>query len=240
MRVILLILPKPQKMVAGPSPSCYADDYYPVGTVKNNGSVPVLSQWLPLDSDSEMLKLALSRGSAEVPGLQDSSASLQCEYDPMSLQNQWLVNGHIFQLSTKDPLLLRGIRVGICLLFSWLQENRNLPETRELLEHGAGAGAYHLQFNPEPSTPTDSSVGAISGPITSATSSEHWSHHPNRCRFDGCSKGARGALGLCIAHGSGQRCQKTGCNKGAESRTAFCKAHGGGRRCQHLGCTKER
>ncbi|KAL3620913.1 hypothetical protein CASFOL_035825 [Castilleja foliolosa] len=59
-----------------------------------------------------------------------------------------------------------------------------------------------------------------------------------RCVFTGCTKGARGATGMCISHGGGPRCQKPGCNKGAESRTAYCKAHGGGKRCQHLGCTK--
>ncbi|KAK9103787.1 hypothetical protein Sjap_021041 [Stephania japonica] len=58
------------------------------------------------------------------------------------------------------------------------------------------------------------------------------------CQFKGCVKGARGASGLCIAHGGGRRCQKDGCHKGAEGRTVYCKAHGGGRRCQHLGCTK--
>lgn len=59
-----------------------------------------------------------------------------------------------------------------------------------------------------------------------------------QCQFKGCVKGARGASGLCIAHGGGRRCQKPGCHKGAEGRTAFCKAHGGGRRCEFLGCTK--
>lgn len=59
-----------------------------------------------------------------------------------------------------------------------------------------------------------------------------------QCQFQGCFKGARGASGLCIAHGGGRRCQRPGCHKGAEGRTAFCKAHGGGRRCEHLGCTK--
>ncbi|CAD5185384.1 uncharacterized protein LOC135624870 [Musa acuminata AAA Group] len=58
------------------------------------------------------------------------------------------------------------------------------------------------------------------------------------CQFPGCAKGARGASGLCIAHGGGRRCQKDGCHKGAEGRTIFCKAHGGGKRCQYLGCTK--
>ncbi|XP_077212625.1 uncharacterized protein LOC143847584 [Tasmannia lanceolata] len=58
------------------------------------------------------------------------------------------------------------------------------------------------------------------------------------CQFQGCGKGARGASGLCIAHGGGRRCQKAGCHKGAEGRTVYCKAHGGGRRCEFLGCTK--
>ncbi|CAA2975876.1 Hypothetical predicted protein [Olea europaea subsp. europaea] len=57
------------------------------------------------------------------------------------------------------------------------------------------------------------------------------------CMVEGCLKGARGASGLCIAHGGGRRCQRAGCQKGAEGKT-FCKAHGGGRRCQYLGCTK--
>ncbi|XP_010261439.1 PREDICTED: uncharacterized protein LOC104600276 [Nelumbo nucifera] len=67
---------------------------------------------------------------------------------------------------------------------------------------------------------------------------QHRSTSAKTCQFKGCSKGARGASGLCIAHGGGRRCQKVGCNKGAEGRTVYCKAHGGGRRCQFLGCTK--
>lgn len=58
------------------------------------------------------------------------------------------------------------------------------------------------------------------------------------CSYEGCTRGARGASGLCIAHGGGRRCQRLGCPKGAEGKTVFCKAHGGGRRCQSLGCTK--
>ncbi|CBI32953.3 unnamed protein product, partial [Vitis vinifera] len=73
---------------------------------------------------------------------------------------------------------------------------------------------------------------------TAVTSSDHRNNNPKKCKFMDCTKGARGASGLCIGHGGGQRCQKPGCNKGAESRTAYCKAHGGGRRCQQLGCTK--
>jgi hypothetical protein len=86
------------------------------------------------------------------------------------------------------------------------------------------------------------SMGAASTSCGTTTSTSGASGHlerpPKVCRFRGCSKGPRGASGLCIAHGGGRRCQKHGCNKGAEGRTVFCKAHGGGRRCQTLGCTK--
>ncbi|RWW62959.1 hypothetical protein BHE74_00029919 [Ensete ventricosum] len=70
------------------------------------------------------------------------------------------------------------------------------------------------------------------------TQAEQCSSNTKNCQFRGCATGARGASGLCIAHGGGRRCHKEGCHKGAEGRTIFCKAHGGGRRCQYLGCTK--
>ncbi|XP_058100313.1 uncharacterized protein LOC131245110 [Magnolia sinica] len=73
---------------------------------------------------------------------------------------------------------------------------------------------------------------------TSGLTQQQRSSNTKNCQFKGCAKGARGASGLCIAHGGGRRCQKVGCHKGAEGRTVYCKAHGGGRRCQYLGCTK--
>ncbi|KAJ6811743.1 uncharacterized protein M6B38_150485 [Iris pallida] len=114
------------------------------------------------------------------------------------------------------------------------EESVSQSETRDQV--GSDNTVHHYQvhqFSPEPSATTDSSVGGV---ISDQHRSNH--HHPRKCQFKGCPKGARGASGLCIGHGGGQRCQKPGCNKGAESRTAYCKAHGGGRRCQHLGCTK--
>ncbi|XP_042506046.1 uncharacterized protein LOC122082502 [Macadamia integrifolia] len=84
-------------------------------------------------------------------------------------------------------------------------------------------------------TTTKSSVTCTSG-VTHNQQQRNSS--TKTCQFMGCGKGARGASGLCIAHGGGRRCQKDGCHKGAEGRTVYCKAHGGGRRCQHLGCTK--
>ncbi|XP_073285583.1 uncharacterized protein [Primulina huaijiensis] len=86
---------------------------------------------------------------------------------------------------------------------------------------------------------------SLTAPLSSVTCSSGTTHsqqqrnyNTKQCQFQGCLKGARGASGLCIAHGGGRRCLRPGCSKGAEGRTAFCKAHGGGRRCEFLGCTK--
>ncbi|KAL7165475.1 hypothetical protein ACSBR2_041208 [Camellia fascicularis] len=86
-------------------------------------------------------------------------------------------------------------------------------------------------------TTAKSSVTCTSG-ITQQQQHQPRSSSSKTCQFKGCGKGARGASGLCIAHGGGRRCQKHGCHKGAEGRTVYCKAHGGGRRCEFLGCTK--
>lgn len=93
--------------------------------------------------------------------------------------------------------------------------------------------------NPDQSS---SKTETLSSPVTSTSRmvvqrQKHNSTTKN-CEVPGCLKGARGASGLCIAHGGGRRCQKAGCHKGAEGKTIYCKAHGGGLRCQQLGCTK--
>lgn len=84
-------------------------------------------------------------------------------------------------------------------------------------------------------TPVEASIAASTSGISKKLQA---ARNTKTCQFQGCSKGARGASGLCIAHGGGRRCQREGCHKGAEGRTVYCKAHGGGRRCQSLGCTK--
>ncbi|GER57566.1 transcription factor [Striga asiatica] len=86
-------------------------------------------------------------------------------------------------------------------------------------------------------TTPNSSVTCTSGILTTQSRQARGTS-TKLCQYQGCSKGARGASGFCIAHGGGRRCQRPDCGKGAEGRTAFCKAHGGGRRCEFLGCTK--
>ncbi|CAN8264363.1 unnamed protein product [Cochlearia groenlandica] len=114
------------------------------------------------------------------------------------------------------------------LLFASRTQNARKPSRMQECRTSLGTYAYSSQMSYD----SEFSVGI------SATSSQHRTTNPKKCKFMGCGKGARGASGLCIGHGGGQRCQKAGCNKGAESKTTFCKAHGGGKRCQHLGCTK--
>nr|XP_043605855.1 uncharacterized protein LOC122578052 [Erigeron canadensis] len=97
-----------------------------------------------------------------------------------------------------------------------------------------------LQNSLNKMNPSSSVMTLPTSSVTSSGLSEPHQRTSNTktCQFEGCGKGARGASGLCIAHGGGRRCQKPGCHKGAEGRTAYCKAHGGGRRCEFLGCTK--
>lgn len=219
----------------GPTPSSYPDDYYQTGTVRNKESATIFNQLLGSDGDSGMLKLGLSRGDEECLCLHEYSGS-DSEPIPSYIQNQFPVKKRLLipvvdEGSTSGKRISGGYMPSL-LLAPRLGRSKSLPETCHL---DLGNNFCHqLQSSPEPSatTGTDCSLGM------SSEGSAHRGHHPKKCRFNGCSKGARGASGLCIAHGGGQRCQKPGCNKGAESRTAYCKAHGGGRRCQHLGCTK--
>ncbi|XP_057480380.1 uncharacterized protein LOC130767511 [Actinidia eriantha] len=102
----------------------------------------------------------------------------------------------------------------------------------------------HRRIDPTPVAPNLSPAAAITTKSSVACASVITHQQQRRhtslktCIFNGCTRGARGASGLCIAHGGGRRCQRPGCDKGAEGKTVFCKAHGGGRRCQYLGCTK--
>ncbi|XP_020586671.1 uncharacterized protein LOC110028940 [Phalaenopsis equestris] len=118
--------------------------------------------------------------------------------------------------------------------FDGSEAKESPPVTCNLLHDEAHGHLF--SFCSDPSTTTNSSAGTTSHSIGSYSQSHI--HNLKKCRFNGCSKGARGASGLCIAHGGGRRCQKPGCTNGAESRTVFCKSHGGGKRCQKLGCTK--
>ncbi|CAA6665928.1 unnamed protein product [Spirodela intermedia] len=148
---------------------------------------------------------------------------------PDSAQHQ---NGGETSVTVGTPSLVDDGSTSSC----WEPEGSSLPPFTFV-----DGEATSVKTNPEktesqllspsvlmPRTPVTCSSGLALQRIT----------HTKPCSFQGCRKGARGASGLCIAHGGGRRCQREGCNKGAEGRTAYCKAHGGGRRCQFLGCTK--
>ncbi|KAK9286299.1 hypothetical protein L1049_014689 [Liquidambar formosana] len=224
----------------GPTPSTYCDEYFHVGVSKNKGSATILHQGLA-EGDS-ILKLGLSRGTGEALNVLDGSVLTQTNTNMLPLPNQISADDNRPLIPVVDEGSTSAKKSGgympSLLLAPRMDSGKVLLQTQELLELGNKSHCHSSQLSPEPSATTDYSVGTVSETATGWTSSDHRTNNPKKCKFAGCTKGARGASGLCIGHGGGQRCQKLGCNKGAESRTAYCKAHGGGKRCQHLGCTK--
>ncbi|KAK1278031.1 hypothetical protein QJS04_geneDACA020209 [Acorus gramineus] len=193
----------------GPTSDFYEMDRNPAGgSKKNKESSYIFCQQLPIDGEPEMLKLGLSRETMDEENI-----------------------GSYHDNSTEDSAVIPVVDEG-----STLVRRMSGGYMPSLLLAPRHESHKLLEFVTTSATTEATISGGAAPPCRS--SSGHHHHHQKKCRFNGCPKGARGASGLCIAHGGGQRCQKPGCNKGAESRTAYCKAHGGGHRCQHLGCTK--
>ncbi|CAI0439215.1 unnamed protein product [Linum tenue] len=209
----------------GPTPSTYSGDFSnnAGGTVSNpKGSHPST-----LEGDS-ILKLGLSEAGLvandSFSGLENSSVT---ETNQAPADNTRFSFPVLDEGSTSAKKSAGGYMPSL-LLAPRMDIRKAPPPRTELID---------FELSHEPSATTDFS--SASEQMTTATSeSHHGATNAKKCSFFGCSKGARGATGLCIGHGGGQRCQKQGCNKGSESRTAYCKSHGGGRRCEHLGCTK--
>ncbi|KAK8518980.1 hypothetical protein V6N13_017769 [Hibiscus sabdariffa] len=224
----------------GPTPSVYLDNYYNDGLNKNKSTAALFNQGVSPEVDS-ILKLGLSGGIKESTSQLERPLSSETDVS-MSLSN--LISVEVSRLSI--PVVDEGSTSAKksggympSLLFAPKMDGRKaLVQTQELFQFGDKSPCHHFHQSCEPSSQTDFSVDTLSEQTTVMTSSDNRASISKKCKFAGCSKGARGASGLCIGHGGGQRCQKPGCNKGSESRTAYCKAHGGGRRCQHLGCTK--
>nr|GMC85571.1 putative wrky transcription factor 19 [Ipomoea batatas]GMC89701.1 putative wrky transcription factor 19 [Ipomoea batatas]GMD06556.1 putative wrky transcription factor 19 [Ipomoea batatas] len=218
----------------GPTPSFPGDDYYSVGGNKNKGFTALLNQDLTSEHDS-ILKLGLSGSIDDASNVIEFSVSNH-HSDQLSSDGSRLSIPVVDEGSTSAKK--SGGYMPSLLLAPRMENSEVSMQSRKLLELGAKSHCHLPQMSSEPSAISDYSRSTISEPVGTVTSSDRRVSNPKRCMFTGCTKGARGATGLCIGHGGGQRCQKFGCNKGAESRTAYCKAHGGGKRCQHLGCTK--
>lgn len=169
------------------------------------------------------LDLNLSFGSSE----SDFTNTRQCYSSSPRVVENLLTNDGTYQKDESASL-------------HWRKINYFSP-----LQYSAQTSICHNQ-NPKELKSAPTTPGLSSSVVTTPKSSltctsgitQQRSNNTKTCQFKGCGKGARGASGLCIAHGGGRRCQKSGCHKGAEGRTAYCKAHGGGRRCEFLGCTK--
>ncbi|XP_059445260.1 uncharacterized protein LOC132177066 [Corylus avellana] len=219
----------------GPTPSAYSDSYYNVDFKKNKGLATTLPQRFSAGGDS-ILQLSLSGGANDSSSVLDISVSTETDINNFSLRNQVFAEDNHLMIPVVDEGSTSAKKSGgymPSLLLAPRMDSDKVSIQTQVLELGAKSQPSH-----EPSTTSEYSVGTSSEQATTGASSDHRSSNFKKCKFLGCTKGARGASGLCIGHGGGQRCQKQGCNKGAESRTAYCKAHGGGKRCLYLGCTK--
>ncbi|CAK9160459.1 unnamed protein product [Ilex paraguariensis] len=222
----------------GPPPSTYSDNFYPIGVKKDKGLAAVLQQRLSSEGDS-ILKLSLFGGSEKISGEIEYSVSTKSHLNAPPHHDQVSVDRILVPVVDEGSTTAKksGGYMPSLVMAPKMDGSKILLQTG-LLEPGTKALCHSSRLISEPSSVTDYSMSTFSDTATVGASSDHRASNPKKCKFEGCTKGARGATGLCIGHGGGQRCQKPGCSKGAESRTAYCKAHGGGRRCQHLGCTK--
>lgn len=223
----------------GPTPNSYGGDSLSTGVNKSKGSVTIFGQGFTSEDECGILKLGLSGGSTYSNSVSPPS-DLTTSY-----MSQMLTEGNRLYIPVVDEGSTSAKKSGgympSLILAPRLVNRKSLLSPQNIQEIQTNDLHHHHHpsvSSSDPSASTDHSGGIFSELGSTRASSDQRSHLPRKCKFDGCSKGARGASGLCIAHGGGQRCQKPGCNKGAESRTAYCKAHGGGRRCQCLGCTK--
>ncbi|KAG6651978.1 uncharacterized protein LOC122313114 [Carya illinoinensis] len=224
----------------GPTPSACLDNYHNAGCKKNKGFATTMPQGLSSEGDS-ILQLSLSGGGNESLSVLDISVSTETDINTFSFPNQVSAEDDHLPVPVIDEGSTTAKKSGGYMTSLLLGPRRDRAlvsmQTQEVLELGTRPQPSH-----ESSSTTEFSIeysiGTISEQVTTGASSDHQTSNSKKCKFLGCTKGARGASGLCIGHGGGQRCQKRGCNKGAESRTAYCKAHGGGKRCQYLGCTK--
>eukprot|EP01018_Ginkgo_biloba_P015366 Gb_24377 [translate_table: standard] len=216
-----------------------------LGNMKNNSSkkpsVDAVQNSLGMDSDF-LLQLSLSRGPAE-SGKSRVYSEIDCGLELGQRQNETESTTNMNNIPVVDegstsarwksggymPSLLMAPRLqNPCPGTS--SKPKSVPTTTST-QRDPG-----LMMSIQ--TASDLRTMSISGASEITEQQQRSNSSSKTCQFRGCGKGARGASGLCIAHGGGRRCQKNGCNKGAEGRTVYCKAHGGGRRCQHLGCTK--
>jgi hypothetical protein len=206
----------------GPTPNFYSADCQSIGSKQAQR----LSGQSSTFTDPGTLRLGLQMDGGEaIQCLQLPNGTLHC----FGVVDEASTSATVRNMGGYMPSLLFAPRSNSTVNEAQVEtpDSLDLTHSTDNIQHLQ----HYLQLSPEPSAMTESSFGVSSDVFTATTTSEQRSHprHPKKCRFKGCSKGARGASGLCIAHGGGQRCHKPGCHKGAESSSAYCKAHGGGR-----------
>lgn len=203
----------------GPTPDFYSTDYQTNVVYKSNESQSLSGQSFSF-TDPGMLRLGLQPDGAEtIQHLQAANGRVHS----FAVVDEASTSAAVRSIGGYMPSLLFAPRSSSCAANEAQLQNRDSLDTTQYNSDNTQHIQPHLQLSPEPSATTETSFGVSSDVVTGATTSEQRSHprHPKKCRFKGCSKGARGSSGLCIAHGGGQRCHKPGCHKGAESSTAY-------------------
>lgn len=227
----------------GPTPTTYAGNYYEFRFNKSkSSSSPVIQQGILSESKS-ILQLGLPRATESDISVPKCSPSILTDMNmpECHLQNEVFEDSRLL-FPVVDEGSTSAKKSGSCMPSFIADPNVNSGKTwlpsQEVLDVRTESDCLYPHMSPETSVATEYSTGIVFEPVAAVTSLDHRINNPKKCKFGGCTKGARGSSGFCVGHGGGQRCQKLGCSKGAESRTAYCKSHGGGRRCDQLGCTK--
>jgi hypothetical protein len=199
----------------GPTPNLYSADSHSFGGNKAYQSATLLSQHCATTDPG--LMLGLSRCSSR--NLQSTRASGSNNYSPA---RKTVIILPLIDEGSTSAKRKKGVYL-LPLLF--------VPRSEDLCLNGTSTDTYAQQHvgtecdtesghdrslnlhEIQPSADLSITVGcffAATSDVAADTSDEQRSHqrHPKKCRFNGCSKGARDASGLCISHGGGQRCQK--------------------------------
>ncbi|KAL6515285.1 hypothetical protein OROHE_018917 [Orobanche hederae] len=209
----------------GPTPSAYSYEYSTYTSNKAKGPAPVSDQG-PLSQCSSILKLGLTGSGGAV-----SESLVFYHFDTYQADRLSSYSNRL-AIPVADEGSTSAKKTGgymkNLIMAPRMEDGEIFFARNQILDHGAKSHIQLSQPSSEPPAFSSYSTGTVSG-------SGNTNRNMEKCEFDGCTKGARGAAGMCIVRGGGPRCEKPGCSKGTET---FCKAHGGGRRYQHLGCTK--
>jgi hypothetical protein len=141
----------------------------------------------------------LLEGQIQVPVVDEESTSARLVSSGAGYMPSLLMNSH--KLPTIAPSGMTYMQVT-----STQQQAEEVEEEEEEEEGEQGEEEEEDQDVEQQEYPKSMRLSTSCGTTsTSGTSGHSERPRPKVCRFRGCSKGPRGASGLCIAHGGGRR-----------------------------------